>query len=776
MPFGEGYRPKSPEELSRQFETAQESLGSDAEHSLVPESQDQEKILQMSESELKQKFARRYEMYLQLLRDQKRREKTGGGNLSPEEIEQIKKWLAVLNSLDEYIKKHHEGEEVTLRGKQIDVFGDLRNFLEEGGMEGYVKLPTGVGKTVLFTELIESMDIKTLVVVPGRLLAEQTGAKMEEFAPDIEVGKIHAYAKQHGRQVTIITYNSLIKQLENGALNPEDFDLLILDEVHRSLSKQRRDAVGKFKDSIKIGFTATPNFSHEKTVANLLLKKEIHSMTIREAVEEGMLCSVSSLVVKTETDISKVKIDDKGDYDKKELEQAINISARNKVAVDIYKQEYDGQLAVAYCIGVRHAEAVAGEFNRQGISAASISGATPKKEQDRILKQFHNKEIKVLCNADLLIEGFDEKQASVCLNLRPTRSRVLAEQRGGRVLRFDEKNEEKHATVVDFLDKGYEDGRRPVIFADVADGASFYPKKKKRKGGGGLRDGRRMPLIFDVPGVDIIYEDEEIMKIVGKNREGEEKNKKIEKINDYGILKAAVQAAVAAGEIEVDVLNLKGTYLKLITNHPGWIKAPYNRPDFVSFSDLFGKKRVSNYVDLKAAVQAAVAAGEIKVDVRNLKKMYIALHEKHPEWIVYPPSLDGFISYEDLFGKKIISNYVDLKAAVQAAVAAGEAVVDIRSLGKTYAKLREKHSDWIKEARTANGFINYEDLFGVKIISTYDDFKAAVQAAVAAGEAVVDIRSLEKTYAILKTKHPGWVKKADGFKGFISYRDLFGLN
>jgi superfamily II DNA or RNA helicase len=217
-------------------------------------------------------------------------------------------------------------------------------------------------------------------------------------------------------------------------------------------------------------------------------------MTIREAVEEGLLCSVSSVIVKTQTDISKVDIANNGDFDEKTLKQAINISVRNAVAVDFYKQEFNNQLTVAYCVGVEHAEAVAREFSAQGVPAAAIYGTLPRARKKELLAQFHNGEIKVLCNADLLIQGFDEKQASVCLNLRPTRSKIVTEQRGGRVLRLNEKDKAKHATIVEFMDKGYEDNGYLILFADVAEGASFYPKVKH--GGGGVGgEGRKRLLL-----------------------------------------------------------------------------------------------------------------------------------------------------------------------------------------------------------------------------------------------------------------------------------------
>ena len=107
-------------------------------------------LLSMSAEELKDRFPRRYQIYLELLRDRKKETSQVDG----EKLDEMSKWLYVLNSLDRYIQEHHQGTEQTLRPRQINVFEDLRDFTVRGGTQGYIKLPTGVGKTVLFTEFI----------------------------------------------------------------------------------------------------------------------------------------------------------------------------------------------------------------------------------------------------------------------------------------------------------------------------------------------------------------------------------------------------------------------------------------------------------------------------------------------------------------------------------------------------------------------------------------------------------------------------------------------
>lgn len=388
-----------------------------------------------------------------------------------------------ITSLDKYILNHYgRPTRRTLRERQITVVEDLRDTLRGGQTEGYVTIPTGVGKTVLFTEVTEALNeqeiLEAMIVVPTKILVDQTAERFRQFAPDLEVGKLYTFAHDITRPVTITTYASLVRHIEDGTLDPRLYKLLVLDEVHRSLSGKRSQAVAQFTNAIKLGFTATPMYSEDRNVANLL-NTEIHKMTIREAVEENLLSPFSAIIAETEVDLTNISIKGNGDYDDRELEEAINIQSRNQAAVDLYQKLFPGRTAIAYCNSVKHAEDVAKLFLENGVVADFVSGYQDKKEQAETLRRYHAGEIKVLCNADLLIEGFDEPKASVCLNLRPTKSVVVAQQRAGRVLRLDPDNPNKYAVIVDFLDKTDDPRKLSVTFAEVAEAARILTKRTR---------------------------------------------------------------------------------------------------------------------------------------------------------------------------------------------------------------------------------------------------------------------------------------------------------
>ncbi|MDE7137289.1 MAG: helicase, partial [Ruminococcus sp.] len=83
-----------------------------------------------------------------------------------------------------------------------------------------------------------------------------------------------------------------------------------------------------------------------------------------------------------------------------------------------------------------------------GISAVHIDGTTPKSERQRIIEDFRNGKIKILCNVDLISEGFDVPDCECAILLRPTKSLTLYIQQSMRCMRY---KPEKLAVIIDHV-------------------------------------------------------------------------------------------------------------------------------------------------------------------------------------------------------------------------------------------------------------------------------------------------------------------------------------
>ncbi|MDD5341200.1 MAG: DEAD/DEAH box helicase family protein [Patescibacteria group bacterium] len=392
--------------------------------------------------------------------------------------EETMKLSEVLKNIKHYIRVKEP--ERRLRKGQHGIFMSLHEFLKKGMTMGYLMLPSGLGKTNIAIELaIAGGFKKVLFLVPTITLVDQIEERFRKFS-NFTIDVFTGARKNMSEQITVATYQSIQRQ----HLLPEKFDLVIFDEVHEALSPGRQNIRRHFgPETIQIGLTASDVYNETKRVSCYL--PLIAKMTIEEAIKLGMLCHVQSWLAQTNIDISKITRR-MGDYDPKAQKRYIDVSRRNKSALDIYKRFLRGQTCLITCINVSHAIKVARIFQRAGIASKAVWGSNQRRRLTKMdLKQrladFKTGKIQVLTTVDLVDRGFDNTLITALINLRITSSVVKATQRGGRVLRLFSKDDKKRpiaqkmmekfhgklATVVDFLDECHNHTFRPVLFSDI---------------------------------------------------------------------------------------------------------------------------------------------------------------------------------------------------------------------------------------------------------------------------------------------------------------------
>ena len=353
-----------------------------------------------------------------------------------------------------------------LRIAQRPVMHDAAEFFRRSD-KGYITLPTGVGKTVIFSEIIRETGLRALVVVPSRQLLEQTKAEIiRAGVDDVSIASRFLPESRRG-QVSIVTYASLVRQARNPSgrwmLDPNAYELVIFDEAHHVLAAGASSAAGHYKKAFQIGFTATPNYSELRQLANLLPHK-IHEMSITESIDAGLISPFANIVLATNADMSSVMRTQAGDYDARALEAAVNTKPRNESIADFLASTSKNQKTVVSCNGIDHAIDMATALRERGIAAAAVYGRMPKAELESILQGFRSGSITTITNSKLLTEGFDDPTIEIIVNAAPTLSQVRQQQRTGRGLRIDPARPNKQVVIVDCLDTKYSE--LPVLFFD----------------------------------------------------------------------------------------------------------------------------------------------------------------------------------------------------------------------------------------------------------------------------------------------------------------------
>ncbi len=337
--------------------------------------------------------------------------------------------------------------DVVLRDHQIEALDELAGRLTHGVTRTWVDAPTGSGKTIMFLALAQALGGSTLVLVPRRNLADQTAAALARHFPSIPT---HPEGPESaGRPgVSICTYQAALRHQER--MDWDSVTLLICDEAHATLGAQTRRLLDRATNAVAVGFTATgaTTTGHVEQVFGPVAA----TLDRLSAIERGILCPLRSLRVERAVDLSDVaKV--RGDFDQASLGRALDRAMWHRACAEVWVEHFQplSMAGVAYTATVAQAHGLADEMTGRGVRAAAVSGQTPARELQRVLFDFGSERIDVLCNADLLTEGWDETRASVVMHLAPTTSERVFVQRLGRVMR---PAPGKEAVSVEFLPVG----------------------------------------------------------------------------------------------------------------------------------------------------------------------------------------------------------------------------------------------------------------------------------------------------------------------------------
>ena len=361
-----------------------------------------------------------------------------------------------------------------LRDYQKQAIQDIRKHFSNGKKKVLLVAPTGSGKTVIASSMLEQAKERGnfgLFVAHRRELVMQCSRKLADF--EIKHGVI--MASKSGNLYADIQIASI--QTFTSRVGRDDFikpnaHIIIIDEAHRSTSASFKKLIAEYPDAWVIGLTATPCRADGKGLGNVY-QELVECGNIKELTQKGYLVP-NRIVAPTIPDLQNIRIV-AGDYEKRSLDNRMNTPKLVGDLVSHWIKYGEDRPTVVFAVSIKHSKYIANIFKQNGIPSGHIDGEMPEIEREEQLEKLNNGQIKVLSNCMVLTEGWDQPKVSCVIIARPTKSYSLYLQMVGRSLRPAENK--KDTLIIDHSGCVYEHG----FPEDVPKWELKTSKEKERK-------------------------------------------------------------------------------------------------------------------------------------------------------------------------------------------------------------------------------------------------------------------------------------------------------
>jgi superfamily II DNA or RNA helicase len=324
-----------------------------------------------------------------------------------------------------------------LRPYQTDTVTEFECLVAAGNRKILLVAPTAAGKTVIMAAIIAAAvaeQKRALVIAHRREIITLTSRKLHDR--EVRHGIIRAGDEKKLRPLAAVQVASIqtlhARAIRSTTMRMPLADLLIIDEAHHARAATYRKVIDAYPEAILLGLTATPCRGDGLGLGNLF-HVMIQCPQVAELVRQGYLVK-SRVYAPVNPDLRGVRVK-RGDYVEAQLAERMD---RPKLIGDIvtHWHKFGERLrTVVFACSVGHSIHIRDEFIRSGVRAEHLDGSTPRDERDAMLARLASGETDVICNCQVLTEGWDCPEVGCCILARPTRQMGLYRQMIGRGLR-----------------------------------------------------------------------------------------------------------------------------------------------------------------------------------------------------------------------------------------------------------------------------------------------------------------------------------------------------
>jgi len=379
-------------------------------------------------------------------------------------------------------------DNITDRGYQKRVIKSVLKTFESYQMRALLVMATGTGKTRVSASLSDVLIKagwvrKVLFLADRKELVKQANKNFKSYLSESTVNL--GEEKDLANRMHFGTYENLIR---NGKYNPASFDLIIVDEAHRTIYKKYR-AIFEYFDAFVLGLTATPaDEVHRNTYDFFGTGDEpTDSYALTRAIDDGYLVKFNPYeidlgIVKKGIKYSELSADEQEEFEEKfdEDEEQISSSEINERVLNKqtnelvlkhlhthgFKVDEGNKIGktIIFAKNKRHAEYIKKVFDKLYPSRAEEAQlihsdiAFVEDVLDNFKKPHENPRIAI--SVDMLDTGIDVPELLNLVFFKPVKSKIKFWQMIGRGTRlspnlFGEGEDKTSFNIFDFCSNFY---------------------------------------------------------------------------------------------------------------------------------------------------------------------------------------------------------------------------------------------------------------------------------------------------------------------------------
>lgn len=300
------------------------------------------------------------------------------------------------------------------------------------------QLPTGGGKTVIFSEIVRQYlkhhNNRVLIMTHRIELIKQTSKMLTEFGVINKViTSTASLDDQDSYSCFVAMVETLNNRLNDNLLDISDIGLVIIDEAHyNSFNKLFKF----FEKSFILGVTATPLSSNIDWPMKAKYDELIVGESIESLIEHKFLAKAEMFTYNV--GLTSLVVGANGDYTVKSSEDLYTQDDMLGKLMHAYEEVSKGKKTLIFNNGIRTSLYVYDTFKAAGYNISHLDNNNTKKERAEILKWFSETPDAILTSVSILTTGFDEPTVESIILNRATKSLTLYYQmigRGSRILK-----------------------------------------------------------------------------------------------------------------------------------------------------------------------------------------------------------------------------------------------------------------------------------------------------------------------------------------------------